>query len=211
MTMSIKNYKHQIDLIKKKANFTIPINKYNDVEYCKERRLILLLIASILQKNKEFKDKSRVYQDNIIINIELSCFNSCIKHSNELLIYVDWKNPKFNYLYQLFCNKITKNLDIESEVKEKYLINKIINGDIDIKNIADMPSDKLCPAKSENIKQNLILRNSQKLNYKTSTLYTCRNCGKKEVIIRHIQTRSLDEGQSCSLRCCFCNFNWMLS
>lgn len=211
MVMNIKYYKHQIDLLKKKSNFTIPINKYNDPEYCKERRLIILLIASILQKHKEFKKKSREEQDNIILNIELSCYNSCIKHSNELLIYINWGNPKFNYLYQLFCNKITKNLDNESEVGEKYLINKVINGDIDIKNIAEMTSDKLCPTKSENIKQNLILRNSQKLNYKTSTLYTCSNCGKKEVIIRMVQIKSCDEGQSIGLKCVFCGYNWVVS
>lgn len=205
------NYHEQIKLIKSKTSFTIPISKYNNKDYCKERRLILLLIANILQKNKEFKKKSREDQDNIIINIELSCYNSCIKHSNELLIYINWENSKFTYLYQLYCNKITKNLDNESEVGEKYLINKLVNGDIDIKNIAEMSSDKLCPTKSENIKQNLILRNSQKLNYKTSTLYTCRNCGKKDVIIKHIQVKSLDEGFSTSLLCNFCNFNWMLS
>ena len=211
MTMSIKHYKQQIELIKKKSNFTIPKDKYNDPEYCKERRLILLLIATILQKHKEFKKKSRETQDNIILNIELSCYNSCIKKSNHLLIYINWENPKFNYLYQLFCNKITKNLDTESEVGEKYLINKVINGDIDIKNIAEMSSDKLCPTKSENIKQNLILRNSQKLNYKTSTLYTCSNCNKREVIIRMVQVKSLDEGQNIALKCVFCNYNWMIS
>ncbi len=207
----MKNYKYQIELIKRKSNFTIPIIKYNDINYCKERRLILLLIASILQKNNDFKNKSREIQDNIIIDIESSCYNSCIKQSNKLLIYINWTNPKFNYLYQLYCNKITKNLDSESEVGENYLINKVVNGDIEIENIAEMTSDKLCPTKSENIKQKIILRNSQKLNYKTSTLYTCRNCGKKDVIIRHVQTRSLDEGSSTSVRCNFCNFNWMLS
>lgn len=207
----IENYKNEIENIKKKSNFTISSNKYKDKSYCKERMSIILLIASILQKNKEFKNKNRNEQNDIIINIELSCYNSCIKQSNELLIYIDWKNSKFKYLYQLLCNKITKNLDNESEVGESYLINKVINGEIDINNIADMSSDNLCPTKSENIKQNLILRNSQKLNYKTSTLYTCKNCGKKEVIIRMVQIKSLDEGQNISLKCVFCNYNWMIS
>ena len=209
--MSIKEYTHQIELIKIKSNFTIPAVKYDDKLYCKERRLILLLIASILQKNKDFKNKSREIQDTIIIDIELSCYNSCIKQSNKLLIYINWKNTKFNYLYQLYCNKITKNLDSDSEVGENYLIDKVVNGEIDLKNIADMTSDKLCPTKSENIKQNLILRNSQKLNYKTSTLYTCRNCGKKEVIIRMVQIKSCDEGQSIGLKCVFCAYNWVVS
>ena len=67
--MNIKHYKQQIELIKKKSNFTIPKSKYNDPEYCKERRLILLLLASILQKHKEFialKDKDKKELLNIL-------------------------------------------------------------------------------------------------------------------------------------------------
>jgi DNA-directed RNA polymerase subunit M/transcription elongation factor TFIIS len=209
--MNIEIYKHKIDLIKNNSNFSIPIEIYSNNLYCKERRRILLLISSIFQNNKEFKKKSKKSQNNIIIDIELSCYNSTVNRSNELLIYINWDNTKFIYLYQLFCNKITKNLDILSEVGENYLIDKILNDEIDIKNIADMQSDKLCPAKSENIKQKLILRNSQKLNYKTSTLYTCKNCGKKEVIIRMVQIKSCDEGQSIGLKCVFCAYNWVVS
>lgn len=203
-------YKEQIELVKRKANFTIPTDLYQDSNYCKDRRVILLLIASILQKNVIFKDKPKKIQNDIIINIELSCYNSCIKQSNKLLIYINWDNPKFVYLYQLFCNKITKNLDSESEVGESYLIDKVVNENIDIKNIADMTSDNLCPTKSENIKQNLILRNSQKLNYKTSTLYTCRNCGKNKTRIQEYQGRSLDEGTNLSCTCNFCGFHWVV-
>lgn len=208
--MMIENYKNQIELIKRKTNFSIPIDQYIDQKYCKERRLILILIASILQKHDLFKNKSKEKQNNIIIDIELSCYNSCIKQSNDLLIYINWENRKFIYLYQLFCNKITKNLDSESEVGESYLINKVISEDIDIKNIAEMSSDKLCPNKSENIKQNLILRNSQKLNYKTSTLYTCRNCNKSKTRIQEYQGRSLDEGTNLSCTCSFCGFHWVV-
>lgn len=203
-------YKHQLELNKQKLNFTIPVKIYSDDTYTKQRRLILLLIADILQKNKEFKEKKRTLQDSIIITIELSCFNSTIKKSDDLLIYQSWDNCKFLYLYQLYCNKITKNLDNESEVKSIYLINKIINNEIDLINIADMNSDSLCPEKSDNIKRNLNLRNQQKLNYKTSTLYKCKNCGKKEVKIREYQGRSLDEGSNLSLTCTFCNYNWII-
>ena len=207
----MKNYEKQIELMKNKSVFTIPVDKYADDNYTSERRSVILLIASILQKNKNFKLKSRSHQDDIIISIELSCYNATIKKSNELLIYINWKNTKFTYLYQLVCNKITKNLDNESEVGNDYLINEINNNNIDIANIAEMPSDKLCPIKSDNIKQNLILRNQQKLNYKTSTLYTCKNCGKKEVTIKMVQIKALDEGQSCGCSCNFCGFNWVVS
>lgn len=198
------------DKIKSKLNFTIPISLYQDSEYCNLRRSILILIADILQKNSRFKELSRNEQDDLIINIELSCYNETINKADDKLIYKSWENEKFIYMYQLTCNKITKNLDNMSEVKSDYLINQILDNKIEINTIAQMSSDELCPSKSIDIIKNLKLRNEQKLNYKTSTLYKCRNCGKKEVKIKEYQGRSLDEGSNLSLTCNFCNFNWVV-
>jgi len=191
--------------------FTIPLDIYDNKLYNKNRRAILLLIASILEKNKKFKLKHKQIQSSIIINIELSCYNQTITKADELLIYQSWDNDKFTYLYYLNCNKITKNLDIESEVNSSYLINKILTNSININDIASMSSDQLCPDKSQNIKDNLNLRTNQQIKIKTSTLYQCRNCKKKEVKIQEYQGRSLDEGSNLSLTCLFCNFNWVIS
>jgi len=196
--------------IQSKLNFTIPIKLYNDENYCNLRRSILILIADIMQKNHRFKELSRIQQDEIIINIEMSCYNETVNKSIDKLIYKSWDNEKFIYLYQLSCNKITKNLDQQSEVKSDYLINQILDKKININTIASLSSDNLCPDKSINIKNNLKLRNEQKLNYKTSTLYKCKNCGKKEVKIQEYQGRSLDEGSNLSLTCNFCNYNWVV-
>ncbi len=196
--------------IQNKLKFTIPVDLYFDKSYNKIRRSIILLIANILENNKIFKEKHREIQSNIIINIELSCYNETLNKSDELLIYQSWDNEKFYYLYSLFCNKITKNLDITSEVGSDYLINKILNNELDITKVAFMNSHQLCPDKSKNIKENLNIRNNQQLNIKTSTLYKCRNCGKKKVSIREYQGRSLDEGSNLSLTCQFCNYNWVV-
>jgi DNA-directed RNA polymerase subunit M/transcription elongation factor TFIIS len=196
--------------LQNKLKFTIPCYIYKDKNYTIERRLILLLIADILEKNILFKEKNRNHQIDIIINIESSCFNETVKKSNELLIYQSWDNFKFVYLYQLYCSKVTKNLDSDSEVKSTYLINKIINNELNIMNIANMTSEELCPEKSVSIKNNINLRNNQQLKIKTSTLYKCRNCGHKQVSIREFQARSLDEGTNLSLTCTFCNYNWIV-
>lgn len=201
----------QFQKIFNQLKFTIPLDIYENELYNKNRRAILLLIANILEKNIKFKLKHKQIQTNIIINIELSCFNQTLTKADELLIYQSWDNEKFSYLYYLNCNKITKNLDIDSEVNSTYLINKILQNDININNIAAMSSDQLCPDKSQNIKDNLNLRHNQQIKFKTSTLYQCRNCKKREVKIQEYQGRSLDEGSNLSLTCVFCNFNWVIS
>lgn len=196
--------------IQNRLKFTIPINIYTNNLYNKNRRAILLLIAEILEKNKKFKLQDIKKQSYLIINIELSCYNQTISKADELLIYQSWDNEKFVYLYYLTCNKITKNLDPESEVQSSYLINKIINNEINITKIGSMTSEELCPNKSQNIKETLNLRNNQHIKIKTSTLYQCKNCKKKEVTIKSVQIRALDESASLSLTCVFCNYNWVV-
>lgn len=195
--------------IQNSLKFTIPVTLYENPKYNKSRRVILLLIANILEKKNNFKLKSKHIQDDIIISIEKSCYDETIKKSEELLIYQSWDNEKFSYLYYLYCNKVTKNLDSESEVQSDYLINRILNDSLNITKIASMSSEELCPDKSKNIKESLDKRNNQKINIKTSTLYKCRNCGKKEVTIKSVQIRALDEAASLSITCVFCQYNWV--
>jgi len=195
--------------IKNSLKFVIPITLYIDNNYNKSRRVILLLIANILEKKRIFKLKNKEIQDNIIISIEKSCYEETIKKADELLIYQSWDNEKYSYLYYLYSNKVTKNLDSESEVQSDYLINLILSESVDITKIASMSSEELCPEKSKNIKESLDKRNNQKINIKTSTLYKCKNCGKKEVTIKSVQIRALDEAASLSITCVFCQYNWV--
>ena len=85
--------------IQNDLKFTIPIDIYQNNKYNLYRRSILLLIASILEKNNKFKLKHKDIQSNIIINIELSCYNETINKADDLLIYQSWDNEKFYYLY----------------------------------------------------------------------------------------------------------------
>jgi len=204
-----------LDLIKNKLNnklkFVIPIELYKDELYNKLRRSILLLISDLLYKYDNIYDTLNYEQiKDIIIRIELSCYNQTINKSNELMYIKSWDNNKFEYLYRLYTNKVTKNLDIDSEVNSDYLIKQIINNKINIDNIALLSSAVLCPEKSINIINKLTVRSNQKLVFKKSNLYTCRNCKKKSVTIEQVQLRSLDEGSNYSLTCTFCQFNWIV-
>lgn len=196
--------------IKQKSIFTIPISIYNDTNYNKLRRMMLLLLSTLFEKHPLIKTITFNEKSNIIINIELSCFNKSIKKSNKKMYIIDWNNKVFENLYRSIINKITKNLDIDSEVHSDYLITKIINKNIDINNIAYLNSNDLCPEKSDNIINTLKIRNNQKLVFKTSILYTCRNCKFKKVIIKQVQLKSQDEGFNLSLTCTFCNNKWIV-
>jgi DNA-directed RNA polymerase subunit M/transcription elongation factor TFIIS len=192
-----------------KFKFVIPIDLYKNKSYNKLRRCIVLLIAELLYKHELIYTIDYKKRSNIIIKIELSCYNQTINKSNKLMYIKSWDNPKFEYLYRVYTNKVTKNLDIDSEVNSDYLISKVINNTINPNIIANLNSNILCPSKSIDIINNLNLRNNQKINFKTSEMYQCRNCKKKSVRIEMVQIKRIDEPQTMSLTCTFCSNNWL--
>jgi len=198
------------NIVNDKLKFVIPIKLYKDKSYNKLRRCILLLISEILSKYEPFNKLNYKERERIIIEIELSCYNRTIDKSNELMYIKSWDNSKFEYLYRIYTNKITKNLDINSEVNSEYLVKEIINNNIDLKTIANLNSSSLCPEKSANIINKINIRSNQKLIFKKSNLYTCSNCKMKSATIEQVQIRSLDEASSFSLTCTFCQHKWIV-
>lgn len=118
--------------------------------------------------------------------------------------------------YRINMNKITKNIDLSSEVNSDHLINKIYNtefNDFDyqfINKVHSLSAYDLCPSKSKNLFDIVNNRNNQKNNGKTSKSYTCGKCKQKETFSREVQLRSIDEGANKSITCISCGYNWII-
>lgn len=184
------------------SKFVIPLNFYQDETYNKLRRQMLLLLDRILsKKNIEVQKLTK-----IIISIELSVYNKVIDKK----MYKTLWCPQFEYLYRLYMNKITKNLDESSEVGSDYLINKIIHDNtFELKYIASAPSFVLCPDKSIEIIKLVNIKSTQKIEMKTSSEHRCRNCKQSKAYYKEIQLRRIDEASNLSLTCAYCKFNWI--
>lgn len=191
-----------------KLKLVLPLEVYEG-EYTQERRQILLLFCNILDNYAKFKEIDYSKQTNIVINIEESCFKKTIEKSSEEAIYIDWSNSRFKYLYSLICSRVSKNLDINSEVLDTYLIDSIISNDIDVSKLGGLSSDDMSK-KNETIKEQLNNRRGQKIKQKTTSMYRCRNCGGRECTIRTQQMRSLDEGATLILNCVTCGFRFLI-
>lgn len=198
----------KLAIVENQLKLVLPLAVYEG-EYTQERRQILLLFCNILDNYEKFKELDYVKQTNIVINIEKSCFKKTIESCIEEAIYIDWTNNKFKYLYSLICSRVSKNLDINSEVLDTYLIDAIISNDIDISKLGGMSSDDMSK-KNEIIKEQLNNRRGQKIKQKTTSMYRCRNCGNRQCTIRMQQMRSLDEGATLILNCVTCGFRFMI-
>lgn len=184
--------------------FVLPISVYEDPAYNKLRRGYLLLVGSLLD---QFVMEINDYVD-MIIAIEKSCYDHAIEIADYELLTASFAVPAFEHLYRTRIMRITKNLDIESEVGDEYLGTGLVSGAIDPTTVSKLENVELAPSKSEHIMAELNARLNQTVSTKTSSLYRCRKCGKKETTIRTVQMRSLDEPSTNIISCVFCGYKW---
>lgn len=189
-------------------NFVLPLSVYTDAEYNQLRRAYLLLIAALIEPHLIDQDINN-YCDTII-GIERACYLHAVEIADYELLLPDFAISQFEQLYRTRITRITKNLDIQSEVGDDYLVTAIIDGKIDIPSISKLLPEELSPSKNSKLIEELTARRTQKISIKVSTMYRCpqKGCGKNETTVRSAQMRSLDEGETLIITCIFCSHKW---
>ncbi len=168
------------------------------------------ILIKILSNDKEFK-KSQLDSNDISIQIEKGLNNASIKEANRRYVSpVNWVNNDFVYIYSSIFYKIVENIDPSSSVGSRYMIDKIIKQDINLKKIAVMDSTELCPEKNEMLLKEKRIRIGKKIKYKTTKRFPCPNCKERRAQSKQVQLRSFDEGYNTSLTCINCGHKWIM-
>lgn len=168
------------------------------------------ILTEIFNKDKEFK-KSGLNALTISTLIELGCNNASIKEAKTKYVSpINWVNDDFKMIYSSIFYRIVENIDPTSSVKSRYIINKIIKNDINLKKIAYMESVELCPEKNDEILKEKKVRMFKKITHKTTKRYPCPNCKERKAKSKQVQLRSFDEGYNTSLTCINCGHKWVI-
>ncbi len=187
-------------------SFVLPISVYEDRSYNDLRRGYLLLIASLLE---EYLIEGDINDHcGMIVSIEKSCYDHAVEIADYELLAPDFGVMAFEHLYRTRIMRITKNIDINSEVGDEHLATCLFEGSIDPVGISKLDNKDLSPHHNMKLLEELNIRLNQKVTLKTSTLYRCRQCGRKETTVRSAQMRSLDEGETIIISCVFCGYKW---
>lgn len=184
----------------------LPLAVYEDIQYNDLRRGYLLLIASLL--SEYLIDNDINDHVSMIIAIEQSCFLDASETADNELLPKDFACPAFERLYRTRVMRITKNLDINSEVGDEHLATGLLEGTIDPTTVSKLENKDLSPLHNDKLLEALSTRLNQTVTVKTSTLYRCRQCGRKETTVRSAQMRALDEGETIIITCVFCGYRW---
>ncbi|KAE9118785.1 hypothetical protein PF001_g9654 [Phytophthora fragariae] len=102
------------------------------------------------------------------------------------------------------------DLDINSKVGDEHLALGPPGGIIDPTTVSKLDNKDLSPKHNVKLLEEHISHLNQKMLMKTSTLYCCRQCGRKKTAERSAQMRSLDEGETLIITCTWCSYKWFV-
>lgn len=187
-------------------SFMLPLSVYEDASYNDLRRGYLLLIASLIEEYLMEGDANDHL--DMIIAVEKSCYDHAIDTADYELLSPNFSVSGFEQLYRTLVVRITKNLDINSEVGDEHLATGLLDGSIDPETTSRLDDRELSLLNNSTYINELNVRMNQVVKLKTSTLYRCSKCGKRETTIKSVQTRSLDEGETIMCVCSFCGYRF---
>lgn len=168
-------------------------------------------MANMIRKNIINKFDKIIENPKISTDIEKGIYNYSIEKAKEISIKPLWKNKHFTNIYKNKAISIWSNLNKNSYINNKRLINRLIEGEFKAEQLASMKPQYTFP---ENWKQLLDEKNKrEKMLYEVcketvSSMFTCGRCKKKECTYYQLQTRSADEPMTTFVTCTNCGKRW---
>lgn len=149
---------------------------------------------------------------NIVSGIEKSIFNASIRYSSKHGIARNWKNQAFKDVYKQKWTSVWFNL---TNPKNPELLDDVVNGKVDPKDLAHMSHVQLWPtgpvAKSvlkHKEKAARLEKNNGKLADDYKGAFECKKCKSWKTTYYQMQTRSADEPMTTFCTCHNCDNRW---
>ena len=134
------------------------------------------------------------------IDIELGIFEYA-------LVHVTVNNLESMFITAIYMDKLREiclNLDQKSHLKNKVLLDNILNGSMAPRIIAFLSPEQMHPDKWSDILKKRQYRIDKEQNMATTDLYQCRKCKERKCTVKPAQLRALDEPISYLISCIIC-------
>lgn len=173
-----------------------------------KRNRVYQKFYELLQKH----DKGTQVQ-KMALNIERGIFNNTINSYNDNDKNGSW-NPKFERAYFNRAVTIFTNLNPDSYLQNKDLINRLLSGEFDEYELCAFGPEQMWPERHEEIqhlygKKIEVFGGLQKLDYES--IVKCGKCKKNQVTYYEQQLRACDEPSTKFAQCHNCGHRFKFS
>lgn len=172
------------------------------------RILIYQKMLEACEKNPRYCALDETTRKTIVRRLERSCYMKVYDDCERDCKSRSWQDRDFVNRYSSECSKILANLDCESSVGSTHLLDGLIDGTIDPKNVATMKASELCPDASMEERDNIATRKNQKLEKKYSDKYKCVRCGARQSTYVNMAMMASDEITVRQYEC-VCGHRWV--
>lgn len=178
-------------------------NKFRDHVRRKFTEVFVNVLGNVSSTDRELDYK--IYPSLIERELVLYCTKRCNLRT------ADWSNTVFLQCYLHKALSIRDNLDPNSYIQNKNLMNRLINKELSPLDIVVAPPHEIFPEQWVEIQQErlrLAEASSKQSMAGTTTLFKCHKC--KGTICRYHeqQTRSCDEAMTTFITCMNCGNRW---
>jgi len=144
-------------------------------------------------------------------DLEIGIFNSTIDYANSLKIPLSWASDLFTDSYLNIARSIYSNLNKDTYVKNKELIERLKNKEFIPHKLPYMSCEEIFPERWEAIieKQKLKFKAAYEIKQVSMTdTIKCGKCKNNKISYYELQTRSGDEAITQFYNCIICGHKW---
>lgn len=191
-------------ITKNKMDEFIPDHEY--------RKKIYSLFLDLIKKQSNEKNKSFSDREiqKIALNIERGIFNYVINKNPNVNIW----NEKFEYKYKNRVLSIYSNLNPNTYIQNKDLINRLFNKEINEFQLCYLNPKDMFPEKWESLYKEYEKELNDQINQDNQVvegMFMCGKCKSRKTTYYQLQTRSADEPMTTFVTCVNCGNRWKFS
>lgn len=146
-------------------------------------------------------------------DLEKGIFNWTISYAEKNNITKNWKNPIFKQLYKDKARSVLTNLDQNSYIQNKRLLERVQEKEFMPHEIPFMKADNVFPEVWRQLVETKMKKDEKlgELDLQPMTdQFKCGRCKKRDIVYYEKQTRSADEPSTLFMFCLNCSNSWKM-